>query len=174
MQIENQQLTHWKSKLTDVNWIGTHVLPDSKDITVTLLKVEWVEKAIVMGQAKPTFVAYFAENPYFSKPMLLNKTNLKRITKITGTAMIQKWTALNIKVVLCQEMDKAIGGGKDWALRIKQYIEPVAVTDDQALLFLSKCNTLTDLQMAWDSLTAEEKKFPSVMAKKEELKKTLK
>jgi len=117
--------THWKKKLADVNWIGTHILPDGKDIIVTLLSVQWMEKLKVMGQNKDSFIASFATNTHFDKPMLLNKTNLKRITKITGTPNIENWTNLNIPVILCQEMDKAIGGGQDWALRIKQYNPPV-------------------------------------------------
>ncbi len=115
-----ENLTHWKKKLVDVNWIGTYVLPNEQDIIVTLIKVEWKEGVKVMGQAKSCFVATFAPNEYFDKPMILNKTNLKRVTKLTGTPNIEQWTNLNINVTLCQEMDKSVGGGQDWALRIKQ------------------------------------------------------
>lgn len=118
-------MTHWKTKIIDINWIGTHVLPEGKDLVVEITSVKWDEQAKVMGQMKPSFVAHFAKNPYFDKPMLLNKTNLKRLSKITGTNEFESWVDLNITVVLCQEMDKAIGGGKDWALRIKAYDKPI-------------------------------------------------
>ena len=114
-------MTHWKTKIIDVNWIGTHVLPEGKDIVVEIQHVKWDDQTKVMGQIKPSFVAYFAKNQWFDKPMLLNKTNLKRIAKITGSNEFEAWNDLKINVVLCQEMDKAIGGGKDWALRIKAY-----------------------------------------------------
>ena len=61
--------------------------------------------------------------------MILNKTNLKRLSKITGTNEFESWIDLNITIILCQEMDKAIGGGQDWALRIKAYNPPVLVLD---------------------------------------------
>jgi hypothetical protein len=118
-------MTHWKTKIVDVNWIGTHVLPEGKDLVVEITAVKWDEQAKVMGQMKPSFVAHFGKNQYFDKPMLLNKTNLKRLAKITGTNEFESWGELNITVVLCQEMDKAIGGGKDWALRIKAYDKPI-------------------------------------------------
>jgi hypothetical protein len=124
-----KEVTHWKQKLTDVNWIGTYILPNGMDIIVKLLRVEWKEDLKVMGQAKKSFVAYFGDNKYFDKPMLLNKTNLSRITKITGTPNPQEWINLNMDVILCQEMDKAIGGGKDWALRIKEYNKPILILD---------------------------------------------
>lgn len=111
-------MAHWKTKLTDVNFIGTHVLPNEQPIIVKVVNVEWAETAKVMGQNKACFLAHFAKNEYFNKPMILNKTNLKRLTKLTGTPNYEQW--VNVDVTLLQEMDKAIGGGTDWALRISK------------------------------------------------------
>lgn len=56
----------------------------------------------------------------------------------------------------------------------KKYYAPPTVTDKEALLLLSKCSSKSDLQLAWDSLTPQEKNLPSVLAKKDSLKTTLK
>lgn len=56
----------------------------------------------------------------------------------------------------------------------KKYFAPPTVTDTEALSVLSKSNNLTELAAAWKSLTPAEQKLPTVMAKKEELKTTLK
>ena len=135
-------MTHWKNKLTDVNFIGTHVLPNEKPIIVKLKNVIWSENTKIMGQSKSCFLAYFEANQYFDKPMILNKTNLKRLTKLTGTPNFEQW--LNINVTLLQEMDKAIGGGQDWALRIsasKPIIElPVMVEGSKEFIACKKAS----------------------------------
>ena len=111
-------MTHWKSKLIDTNFAGTWILPNEAPINVKLIKVIWSENTKVMGQIKPCFLATFEENPFFKVPMILNKTNLKRLQKLTGTPNFEAW--LNLDITLLQEMDKAIGGGTDWALRISK------------------------------------------------------
>lgn len=110
--------THYK-KMVDTNWIGTWVLPEGKDINVILTKVVYVKTNKVMGKIKPGFVAYFAPNPHFDKPMLLNATNQKRVAKLIGSVYAEDWMNVNIEVTLCQEMDKCVAGGQDWALRFK-------------------------------------------------------
>ena len=109
--------THWK-KTVDKDWIGTYVLPEGKPIVVKLLSVKY-EEVKVKGVKGTYKVAYFAANPYFKRPMLLSANiNLKRLEKLTGSPYIEDWASINLDVTLQQEMDKAFGGGKDWALRI--------------------------------------------------------
>jgi len=106
--------TPWK-KTIDPNFIGTYILPEDKPINVVITNVEW-KKTKVMGQDQKKSIAYFAPNQYFDKPMLLNATNMTRLERITGSKYIEDWK--NVSVTLQREMDKSIGGGKDWALRI--------------------------------------------------------
>lgn len=108
--------TPWK-KTIDPNFIGTYILPEDKPINVVITNVEW-KKTKVMGQDQKKSIAYFAPNQYFDKPMLLNATNMTRLERITGSKYIEDWK--NVSVTLQREMDKSIGGGKDWALRIAQ------------------------------------------------------
>jgi hypothetical protein len=113
-----ENLTHWK-KTVDKDWIGTYILPeDGKAITVTLIGVEYKEVK-VRGVENWYLIANFAKNKWFDKPMLLSaNVNKQRLEKLIGTPYIERWENLNMKVTLQQEMDKAIGGGRDWALRI--------------------------------------------------------
>lgn len=116
--------TPWK-KTVDPNYIGTYVLPEDKPINVVILRVEW-KNTKVMGQDKKASIAYFAPNPYFDKPMLLNVTNMKRLERITGSKYIEDW--LNVSVTLQREMDKTPTGGKDWALRVAPIAPKTAAT----------------------------------------------
>lgn len=120
--------THWK-KTIDKDWIGTYVLPEARPIVVKLISVKYQEVK-VKGVKDWYKVAYFAPNKYFDKPMLLSASkNLSRLEKLTGTPYIEDWEKLNLNVTLQQEMDKAFGGGKDWALRISEVAPRVKKTE---------------------------------------------
>lgn len=122
-----QPLKHYRygGKLTH---IGCEVLPSGNPISVVIDHIAWVEKEQVNGENKPSWVAYFRQNPYFSLPMVLNATNKKRLARLSGTPYLE--TVKNLPVTLCQEMDKAIGGGKDWALRVSQIAPKVTPTGE--------------------------------------------
>jgi len=93
--------THWK-KMRNPNYIGGWDLLDG-DRTVTITKVT---KEMVHdgkgGQAECCTV-HFVE----CKPMVANATNLKRITKLMGSAFIEDWNGKQI--VLTTEKVKAFG-----------------------------------------------------------------
>lgn len=114
---DEQILKHYRygGKLTH---IGCEVLTNGNPINVVIDRIAWVEKEQVNGENKPSWVAYFKQNRYFTLPMVLNATNKKRLARLAGTPYLE--TVKNLPVTLCQEMDKAIGGGKDWALRVSQ------------------------------------------------------
>lgn len=129
-------MTHWK-KTFNKDWIGAFILPSSglpdngdresktppKDnpygtIVATLIKVE-VKTVKVSGRSSENRIAYFAKNPHFDKPMLINQAvNLRRLSKLTGTFNIEDWKNLNLQVTLRAEWSKIPSGGYDWALRI--------------------------------------------------------
>jgi len=100
----------------DITHIGMEALPSGKDIVVEIEKIAWVEREKVNGEYKSVWVCYFKKNPYFTLPMILNSTNKKRIARLAGTPYLE--TVKNLPVTLTKEMDKAFGGGKDWALRM--------------------------------------------------------
>jgi hypothetical protein len=106
--------TPWR-KTVDPNFIGTYVLPNDQPIDVVIIRTEW-KMAKVQGQDKKKVLAYFAPNPHFDKPMLLNPTNMDRLERMTGTKYYQDW--VNVPVTLQREWDKMPNGTKDWCLRI--------------------------------------------------------
>jgi len=108
--------THFK-KTIDPNFIGTYILPEGNSILVKIISIKY-ENAKVQGKSSKRVIATFAKNKHFNKPMILNITNMRRIAKLTGSSYIEDWEVLDLDVTLQQEMDKAFGGGQDWALRI--------------------------------------------------------
>jgi hypothetical protein len=124
-----QELKHYRygGKLTH---IGMEALPSGKDITVVIDRIAWVESEVVNGEKKPCWVAYFQKNPYFDLPMILNATNKKRIARLAEDQYLER--VKNLPVTLTKEMDKAIGGGKDWSLRVS-VIKPKITPQGQVI-----------------------------------------
>jgi len=164
--------THWKSTM-DKDWIGCYALPmsgkpdtgkpDSNPyltVVVTLLRVK-LENVKVRGVMGEHRVAYFASNPYFDRPMLMNSAkNLTRLSKFTKTPIIEDWVDLNIRVTLQAEWDSKFGGGKDWALRIADKLpdKPKLPTEklSDALKAVSDGNTSVDKIKATYTLTKDQ------------------
>jgi len=140
---------------------GIEILPNGKDINVVIERIVWSENEVINGEKKPTFVAYFRQNSYSTLPMVLNATNKKRLARLAGTPYLE--TVKNLPITLTQEMDKAIGGGRDMALRISQ-IAP-KVTAQGAVIK----NKLTPDSSNWASAVAwaqiEGNKIEAVWAK---------
>jgi len=143
--------------------IGCESLPNGKDITVTIERISFVENEVINGDKQSAWVCYFKPNEYFKLPMILNATNRKRLAKLSGTPYLE--TVQNLTVTLTQEMDKAIGGGKDFALRIsnikasqvqaeKPIIkQPLTLTSEKyegLKKWLSESGTLTGLLKAYE------------------------
>lgn len=107
--------THWK-KLNNPNFIGAYELMGVVDeLTVKITKVVKESVKNMNGGDEDCTVAYL-EN---QKPMILNSTNCKTITKIYNTPYIEDWKGLKITLIVQQV--KAFGEIVD-ALRIKQAI----------------------------------------------------
>ena len=119
--MSTEQKTHWR-KIIDPEWIGAYVLPNQQPITVQIDRVVAQKSMKVAGKVKDANVAHFKPNQYFTKPMLLNPTNCKRLSKLTGSQYIDDWAGTF--VTLQAELDKMPDGTKDYALRISP-IKPV-------------------------------------------------
>jgi len=115
--MEGDTKTHWK-KLTNPNYIGAYCMPpDGSDVILTIDKV--VREMVVGegGKKEECTVAHFSEK---SKPMILNRTNCKTITKIYATPYIEEWKGRKIQIYTGQT--KVAGEVVD-CLRIRP-IEP--------------------------------------------------
>jgi len=120
---EEQVLKHYRFS-GKLSHIGCEILPNGKDITVTIERISFVDNEVINGEKQSAWVCYFKPNQYFKLPMVLNSTNRKRLAKLSGTPYLE--TVQNLTVTLTQEMDKAIGGGRDYGLRISN-IKPAQV-----------------------------------------------
>jgi len=104
--------THWK-KLNNPNYLGAYeIMGTDKDLIVT---IKSVAKELVKGtdgKEEERTVAKIVDQ----KPMILNATNCKAITKALNTPFIEEWA--NNKVSLYVAKIKAFGEMVD-ALRIR-------------------------------------------------------
>lgn len=90
----SETLTHWKSQF-NYDWLGAYSLPDGKDIILTIKEAKREKVTGTNGKKEECLVCYFMENV---KPMIINKTNCKAITKILGTPFIEKWAGGLIQI----------------------------------------------------------------------------
>lgn len=161
-------MTHWKQNF-DYKFAGAYELQPGEMKTLTIKNTGHAEVMNQQGRKESCFVAYFEGAD--QKPMVLNKTNCKRIGKLYGD-MIENWNGKQITIK--SEKVNAFGEVVD-ALRIvpiipqKADIEKIISND---ILTLRKCKTLAELQQVYLSL--ETKADQRTIKVKDELKNTLK
>lgn len=107
----SEKVTHWK-KLTNPHYVGAHDLQPGQEIKVTFDKITMEDVETKDGIEK-CVVAYFKGA---QKPMILNKTNMKIITKTLETPYIEHW--IGRSVVIYSAKVRAFGETLD-ALRVK-------------------------------------------------------
>ena len=106
-----KQLTHWK-KLQNPLYLGSYDFQPGEERIVT---VKDVKREMVKGQegTEEHTIVYFTEN---YKPMIMNATNSKMLTNLSGSPYVEKWIGISFKLVIVKI--KAFGEFID-ALRIK-------------------------------------------------------
>lgn len=104
--------THWK-KLTNPNYIGSHDFQPNQELTVT---IETVTSEMVKNMDGKEEQCITAKLAGAKKPLILNKTNCKIITKLLGTPYIEQWSGN--KIILYVAKVKAFGELVD-AIRVK-------------------------------------------------------
>ena len=103
------------------------------------------------------------------KPVILNNTNAYFCIDEFKSKNLYDW--LNKPLVLWAQVDRRHG----FVARFKKYYPPAQVNADvEPLAKLNNCKTLADLGAIWEGLSPSEKKLPTVLARKEALKATLK
>ena len=107
--------THWK-KLTNPDYLGAYALDDGKDVILTISYVREEKVTGSDGKKDDCVVCHFSERV---KPMILNSTNMKIITKLFGTPYIEDWSGRRIQIGI--EKVKAFGDVVD-ALRVRKFI----------------------------------------------------
>lgn len=110
-------LTHWK-KLENPDYIGAYAFQPGEKKTVTISRVEREQIIGVEGKKSEETVVHFVEA---EKPLILNVTNAKMISKHAGTPYIEQWSG--IRIVLGVEKVKAFGDVVD-AVRVQKTKPP--------------------------------------------------
>ena len=111
-----EKLTHWK-KLTNPDYLGAYALEPDQDLVVTIKSVSNELVASADGKKETCMVMRFVENV---KPMVLNATNSKTITKLFKTPYIEQWAGRKIQLFI-QTGVKAFGDTVD-ALRVRPFL----------------------------------------------------
>lgn len=105
-------LTHWKI-LTNPDYLGSYDFQPNEERIVTVKSVKREMITGTGGKKEECTVVYFTEP---IKPMILNSTNAKMITKLAETPYVEEWAGKSFKIVVAKV--SAFGDIVD-ALRIK-------------------------------------------------------
>ena len=161
-------MTHWKQNF-DYKFTGAYELQPDETKTLTIKNTGHAEVMNQQGKKETCFVAYFEGNN--QKPMVLNKTNCKRIGKLYGD-MIENWNGKQITIK--SEKVRAFGEVVD-ALRVVPIV-PNPVNHEKLInsdiAAMRKCKSLAELQSVYSNLTT--KAEPETIKVKDELKQILK
>lgn len=106
--------THWK-KLDNPDFIGAYAFQPGEEKTLTVSTVSVEEITGADGKKENCTVIHWAESS--NKPLILNTTNAKMITKMLQTPYIEDWAGR--AVVLGVEIVSAFGE-KVEAVRVKK------------------------------------------------------
>ena len=155
------ELTHWK-KLTNIDYIGAYSLQPGEERTVKILSVGKQKVKGSDGKEAECIVAKL-EN---EKPMILNRTNCKTLTKLFQTPFVENWK--NAEVIIYAENVKAFGDMVE-ALRIRPTKPPLPeLTPDSP-----KWVGAVEAVKAGTTIEAIEKKYSLTTANKKLLVETL-
>lgn len=94
--MKNEVSGHWKKLVSDPKYLGEADFAPGQEITVTISAVTREAVKNADGQAEK-IVVHFVEN---CKPMILNVTNSKAISKVTGEKMVEKWKGARIQLYI--------------------------------------------------------------------------
>jgi hypothetical protein len=174
--MNTENLTHWK-KNNDSRYISGEDLRSglnglSSEMVVVIDRFQDAETFDQTKNAKVVKTGFYLktlDGKSVYKPVILNNTNAKFCRQEFGSEFMEHW--LNKPFVLYAMPDKRHG----FVARFKKYYAPVQISDVEALKKLESCRTLEELQHCWTKeISKEEKLLPTIIAKKETLKTTLK
>lgn len=110
-----KKLTHWK-ELQDSPYLGAYCLQPGQELQLTIEKAGVESVVSADGSKEDCRVVHFKERGV--KPMIINATNAKVISKLAGSPYLENWVGTEIQVYA--EKVKAFGDVVD-ALRIRPF-----------------------------------------------------
>lgn len=173
-----EKLTHWR-KNNDARYISGEDLKNglaigkglAPEMVVVVDRFEDSETFDQNQQSKVIKTGFWLKdlngNPIY-KPVILNNTNADFFIKEFKSEFMEHW--LNKPVVLYARPDKRHG----FVARFKKYYPPVTISDENAIKLLESSKDLEELKKNFLSLSKEEQRLVTVVAKTENLKTTLK
>lgn len=112
----SEVLTHWK-KLTNPDYLGAYALEPGQELIVTIKSVANEVVTGTDGKKETCSVMRFVENV---KPLVLNATNSKTITKLLKSPYIEQWSGRKIQLYV-EHGIKAFGDVVD-AIRVRPFL----------------------------------------------------
>ena len=112
-------MTHWK-KLTNPNYLGAYSIENNADLILTIGTVSNEMVVGTDGKKEECTVCRFLERG--TKPMILNSTNMKMISKLLKTPYVEEWYGHKIQIGI--EKVKAFGEVVE-ALRVRDKLPVV-------------------------------------------------
>ena len=113
----NEQLTHWKKQMNP-DYLGAYALNPGEDIIVTIKNVSEGDVIGTSGKSERKQIIYFEDEGV--KPMVLNRTNAKTISKLYRTPYIEQWRGKKIQIYIEHNI-KAFGEIVD-GIRVRPYL----------------------------------------------------
>lgn len=107
--------THWK-QLQNNDWIGAYALQDGQDLTLTIDRAMQEQVTGNNGKREMCLTIHWLERDF--KPMIVNRTNAKTITKVVGSPYIEDWHGRAITLYVDTTR---LGGDIVECLRIRPY-----------------------------------------------------
>ena len=98
------------------DWIGAYALTDGQDLTLTIDRAQRESVTGNNGKQEMCLTVHWMERGY--KPMIVNRTNAKTITKVAGSPYIEDWRGQ--KITLYVDTTR-LGGDIVECLRIRPY-----------------------------------------------------
>ena len=86
--------THWK-RLINPDYLGAYSLDPGQDMVLTIKQVRREMITGTGGKQEECTVCHWQEN---QKPMILNRTNCKTISKVCGSPYIEQWAGHRIQI----------------------------------------------------------------------------
>ena len=159
------KLTHYKT-LQDPDYIGAYSLDKDgtyvdKDVLITMVE----KKKIKTTEGDEECIVATLKG---EKPMILNATNCKMLTKLFKSPHIEHWVGKPITLYVRKV--KAWGDDVD-ALRIRDVLPVTKKIDPTKFIeALDKATNLDELKKIYAGLSKVDREIPEVVKKKDELK----
>ena len=135
--------THWK-KFFNPNYMGDYSFEPGKDRVLTIRKVTDETVTGEGGKKDDCMVIYWEED---EKPMIMNKTNCKMVSKVVGSPITERW--IGHRIQLWYDPSVKFGSNTVGGIRIRSKApEDVQIACEECGQFIAPAFNMTASQLA--------------------------